>query len=93
MIRPLEDEYFGNTISDCGFTMKAREILDYGIGEVALKMNKIVYVYSDDEKIKNSYDRWLKKPKFLTGDDLTCSYYSFATTNSPRFDVYGNDFG
>ncbi|XP_058752451.1 protein ENHANCED PSEUDOMONAS SUSCEPTIBILITY 1-like [Vicia villosa] len=93
MIPPLEDEYFGNAILVCAFTMKAEEILDSGIGKVALKMNKSISLYSDNEKIKNSYERWLKKPKFLTGGEVARRYYYLTTTNSPRFDVYGNDFG
>ncbi|XP_058752450.1 uncharacterized acetyltransferase At3g50280-like [Vicia villosa] len=93
MIPPLEDEYFGNAIAVCGFTMKAGEILGSGIGKVAVEMNKTISVNSDDEKIKNSYDSWLRKPKLFTGGSDLSGCYSLTTNSSPRFDVYGNDFG
>ncbi|XP_058752446.1 uncharacterized acetyltransferase At3g50280-like [Vicia villosa] len=92
MIPPLEDEYFGNTAFLCGFTMKAWEIIECGIGKVALEMNKTISVNSDYEKIRNSYECWLRNPKLLTDGDLT-RCYSMTTSSSPRFDVYGNDFG
>lgn len=92
MIPPLEDEYFGNAVLLCGFTMKAWEILECGIGKVALEMNKMISVNSDYEKIKNRYQCWLTNPKLLTSGDFT-RCYTLTTSSSPRFDVYGNDFG
>ncbi|CAI8596159.1 unnamed protein product [Vicia faba] len=93
MIPPLEDEYFGNAISVCGFTMKAGEILDSGIGMVALEMNKTICLNSGDEKIRNSYECWLRKAKMFTGGSDLTRCYTLTTSSSPRFDVYGNDFG
>jgi len=92
MIPPLEDEYFGNAVLVDGFTMKAGEILECGIGKVALEMNKVISLHSNDEKIKKWYESWLKTPKLLLGGDLS-RCYSFTTSSSPRFDCYGNDFG
>jgi hypothetical protein len=93
MIPPLDENYFGNATIVSGFTMKAREILKCGnFAKVALEMNKTISSNSNDEKIKNNYESWLRKPKLLTGGDLT-RCYSLTTSSSPRFDVYGNDFG
>ncbi|WJX30964.1 hypothetical protein P8452_19449 [Trifolium repens] len=93
MIPPLDENYFGNATIVSGFTMKAREILECGnFAKVALEMNKTISSNSNDEKIKNNYESWLRKPKLLTGCDLT-RCYSLTTSSSPRFDVYGNDFG
>jgi hypothetical protein len=93
MIPPLDENYFGNATIVSGFTMKAREILECGnFAKVALEMNKTISSNSNDEKIKNNYESWLRKPKLLTGGDLT-RCYSLTTSSSPRFDVYGNDFG
>ncbi|KAL5078046.1 hypothetical protein RYX36_017030 [Vicia faba] len=92
MIPPLEDEYFGNAVLLCDFTMKAWEILEGGTVKIELEMNKMISVNSDNEKIRNSYECWLRNPKLLTRGNLT-RCYTLTTSSSPRFDVYGNDFG
>ncbi|KAL0360991.1 UNVERIFIED_CONTAM: protein ENHANCEDSUSCEPTIBILITY 1 [Sesamum radiatum] len=43
------------------------------------------------DKVKEFYKSWIKKPKFLQFDGLPSNH--FILINSPRFDVYGNDFG
>jgi hypothetical protein len=91
LIPPLKEDYFGNAMIDCVVTMKARDLLENGgLGKGALEMNKMIALHSD-KKLKNHYENWLKTPSFISVgmyDSKTLN-----TSSSPRFDVYGNDFG
>ncbi|RHN62956.1 putative shikimate O-hydroxycinnamoyltransferase [Medicago truncatula] len=91
MIPPLEEDYFGNASMIGGVTMKAGEILECGIGKVALELNKMIMSHSD-EKIRDYYECWLRMPKIF-GIDVLTGGNTLGTSSSPRFDVYGNDFG
>ena len=91
MILPLDEGYFGNAAIFGGVTMKAGEILECGIGKVALEMNKMIMLRSD-EKIRDDYECWLRMPKLFEVGSLAGGN-SLATSSSQRFDVYGNDFG
>ncbi|CAK8562435.1 unnamed protein product [Lathyrus sativus] len=91
MSPPLEDDYFGNAAVIGGVNMKAEEILESGIGKVGLEMNKMIMLHSD-EKIRKLYECWMRVPRLLEVGGLA-SGNSLATSSSPRFDVYGNDFG
>ncbi|MCH90398.1 putative acetyltransferase [Trifolium medium] len=91
MIPPLEEDYFGNAALIGVMAMKAGELLECGIGKAALEMNKMISLHSD-EKIKNYYESWLKTPRLFPSGRST-SDNSLGISNSPRFDVYGNDFG
>lgn len=91
MIPPLDEDYFGNAGIIGSVTMKAGEILECGIGKCSLEMNKMIMLRSD-EKIRDDYECWLRMPK-LFGINSLAGANSLATSSSPRFDVYGNDFG
>ena len=91
MIPPLDEGYFGNAGIIGSVTMKSGEILECGIGKCSLEMNKMIMLHSD-EKIRDDYEGWLRMPK-LFGIDSLAGGNSLATSSSPRFDVYGNDFG
>ncbi|CAL5197719.1 unnamed protein product [Lathyrus oleraceus] len=91
MIPPLDEDYFGNAAVIGGVYMKAEEILESGIGKVGLEMNKMIMLHSD-EKIRKHYECWLRVPRLLEISGLA-NGNSLATSSSPRFDVYGNDFG
>ncbi|GAU18474.1 hypothetical protein TSUD_366570 [Trifolium subterraneum] len=91
LIPPLKEDYFGNAMIDCVVTMKARDLLeDDGLGKGALKMNKMIALHSD-EKLNNQYENWLKTPNFLNVGMYDSK--TLISSSSPRFDVYGNDFG
>ncbi|KAL5063985.1 hypothetical protein RYX36_025722 [Vicia faba] len=91
MIPPLEDDYFGNAAVFAGLAMKAEDILEGGIGKVGLEMNKLIMLHCD-EKIKNNFECWLRVPRLIEVAGLS-NNNSLVTSSSPRFDVYGNDFG
>ncbi|CAL0318140.1 unnamed protein product [Lupinus luteus] len=89
IVPPLPDSYFGNALVVDDITMKAGELLlEGGLGKVALEMNKMIASFSD-EKLKILYESWVGPPKFL----LRGLNNTFGVSNSPRFNVYGNDFG
>nr|WMQ79387.1 multi-site acetyltransferase [Astragalus membranaceus] len=93
LIPPLEEDYFGNAAESEVVTMKVGELLEGGLGNVAWELNKVVSLYSY-EKIKNQYKSWLRTPQ-LPSMGIHTSFTSkvLIVGNSPRFNVYGNDFG
>ncbi|GAU33615.1 hypothetical protein TSUD_359960 [Trifolium subterraneum] len=91
LIPPLKEGYFGNAVIDYKVTMKVCELLENnGLGKCASKMNKMIALQSD-EKLKNHYENWLKIPGFFNVGKYDNETLMFGS--SPRFDVYGNDFG
>ncbi|KAL2333527.1 hypothetical protein Fmac_014740 [Flemingia macrophylla] len=92
MVPPLGEEYFGNAAMVACVRMKAGELLDGGVGKGASEINKVISLYSHDW-IKNDYECWVRTPKlFRFGSSLPDSN-ALAISSSPRFNVYGNDFG
>jgi hypothetical protein len=88
----LPEDYFGNAIIGCGVKMKVVDLLkEDGLGKGAWEMNKLIASHSN-EKLKNHYESWLRNPNFITSASMINKDF-LATTSSPWFDVYGNDFG
>ncbi|XP_059641291.1 uncharacterized acetyltransferase At3g50280-like [Cornus florida] len=87
---PLPKGYFGNAVYFEPVTTKVSELLEHGQGWVALQMNKLIASQNDDE-IRNYLKCWVKNPKLLTIASMTSN--ALLPSSSPRFDVYGNDFG
>ncbi|GKU98932.1 hypothetical protein SLEP1_g11865 [Rubroshorea leprosula] len=86
----VPEEYFGNAVQAGIVILKVRELLEQGIGNTALQMNKMVATHNEEE-IRNFLESWAREPRLVressTGRDV------MGTSCSPRFDVYGNDFG
>ncbi|XP_061363624.1 uncharacterized acetyltransferase At3g50280-like [Gastrolobium bilobum] len=91
MVPPLPEDYFGNAATFGGVTMKVRDLLEGGLGKCSWEMNKMIASYTD-EKVKSHYESWVKTPRLLWLGSVASSN-SLATSSSPRFNVYGNDFG
>ncbi|KAK1587202.1 hypothetical protein Q3G72_010567 [Acer saccharum] len=87
---PLPQQYLGNAIQGANITMKAGEVLEQGLGYVALQVNETVAMHTE-EKLRNHLESWRQNPKIPVLEDFTsnCS----ALSSSPRHNVYGNDFG
>ncbi|KAK8687126.1 hypothetical protein V6N13_085958 [Hibiscus sabdariffa] len=86
--RELPDGYFGNAIVGTFVTMKAKEVMEHGIGKPAWRMNRTIATMTG-ESFERFLVSWPTSPNFVTlsnGDALTAS-------SSPRFNMYGNDFG
>ncbi|CAL1403975.1 unnamed protein product [Linum trigynum] len=89
--RVLED-YFGNAIVSQSVVLKEGELLvaEKGLGRVAAAINRVV-AEQTDEKLKEAMESWIGNPKFLKMGELEEGMMLLGS--SPRYDVYGNDFG
>ncbi|PSR91202.1 Transferase protein [Actinidia chinensis var. chinensis] len=87
---PLPAGYFGNTIYGEIVTITAGELVGQTLGWVAWKINRKIALQTNDE-IRNFLMCWVKKPKLLAISSYPNN--TLFTTSSPRFNVYGNDFG
>ncbi|KAM1224331.1 hypothetical protein ACFX2G_044203 [Malus domestica] len=88
---PLSGDYFGNSIYPVkSETVAAGELLEHGIGWAAWKLQEAV-VNHNDNVIRELIDAWLKSPAVYQ-----VSYFdpfSIMMGSSPRFNMYGNEFG
>ncbi|KAI9165619.1 hypothetical protein LWI28_017528 [Acer negundo] len=87
---PLPQHYFGNAFQGGTVTMKARELLEQRLGYVALEINKIIAM-TTDEKLKGSLESWTQNPKVNKMESIRS--YTLMLIGSLWVDVYGNDFG
>ncbi|TKY55692.1 acetyltransferase protein [Spatholobus suberectus] len=92
MVPPLADGYFGNSVIASVVTMKAGELLEGGLGKGAWEMNKAISLHSH-EKVKKHYECWVRTPRLLTLPSGVAGSNYLITSSSPRFNIYGNDFG
>ncbi|KAK8644174.1 hypothetical protein V6N13_123489 [Hibiscus sabdariffa] len=86
--RELPENYFGNAILGTFVAMKAKELMEQGIGNPAWRLNRKIAAMTG-ESLKKFLETWPASPEFITlhgGDALV-------TTSSPRFGMYGTDFG
>ncbi|KAI3920308.1 hypothetical protein MKW92_017624 [Papaver armeniacum] len=91
LVPPLPQEYFGNSVNFYVATTKVGELLEKGHGWGALLLNQGI-MSRDDAAIRRSWDSWVQKPVF---PDTAAIFQgtTLLTGGSPRFDMYGNDFG
>jgi hypothetical protein len=87
---PLPDEYLGNAVLFGTVTTTAGNLLEHGLGWAAWQMNKMIASQTAEEVRKYVKD-WMKAPKIFKLSSLTSN--AIGTGSSPRFNVYGNDFG
>ncbi|CAK7355074.1 unnamed protein product [Dovyalis caffra] len=88
---PLPDTYFGSAVVLGTVTMKAREILEHGLGYVALQINKVVSSYTED-KVEGILESFLDNPNPFTISNFVRNNCLIASS-SPRFNVFGIEFG
>ncbi|XWS29812.1 hypothetical protein CRYUN_Cryun24cG0062400 [Craigia yunnanensis] len=89
-LQELPDMYFGNALLGEAVSMKAKELLGQGIGNVASQMKKIIATITE-ETFKKFLKSWPVSPKLVTMGSMTNN--ALVTSSSPRFNMYGNDFG
>lgn len=88
--QPLSSNYFGNSIDMISTTVTAGKLLAHGLGWAALQLNQIVRGHTSDvirEKVKKYCD-----------NPAVSQYGKFdkcgvLISSSPRFEMYGCDFG
>ncbi|KAL6659567.1 hypothetical protein ACP70R_003607 [Stipagrostis hirtigluma subsp. patula] len=83
--------YAGNAVVRCTAKATAGEVLEKGLGWTAWLLNRAV-ASQDEAALLESVASWHRTPRFAY---LAGWWHSavVVTGNSPRFDVYGNDFG
>ncbi|MCL7046443.1 hypothetical protein MKW94_008461 [Papaver nudicaule] len=91
LVPPLPHEYFGNSVQFGVATTKVGELLEKGHSWGALLLNQVI-MSSDDAAIRRSWDSWVQKP-VCAGRAAFFQGTTLITGGSPRFDMYGNDFG
>ncbi|TXG59400.1 hypothetical protein EZV62_013973 [Acer yangbiense] len=90
-LQPLHQQYLGNAVQGVFITMKAGEVLEQGLGYVALQMNTMIAMHTEEE-FRNYLESWRENPKILTPDGVFASN-CFIASSSPRHNVYDTDFG
>ncbi|OVA15855.1 Transferase [Macleaya cordata] len=88
---PLPEGYFGNSFLIGEATANVGELLERGHGFGALLLKQAAMSYNDTT-IRNYWESWVEKPVLLALNG-TVSANTLMTGGSPRFNMYGNDFG
>ncbi|CAM8966582.1 unnamed protein product [Rhodiola kirilowii] len=89
---PLTKYYLGNAIQTAETTMKGKDLRgDDAFGRAASKMHDLVASQSKTT-VKNFLTSYIEKP-FVFGKSNGGNTKVVTIVNSPRFEVYGNDFG
>jgi len=84
--------YVGNAMVFGRAEATVGEIEDKGLGWTAWLLNRAVESF-DEEGMRKSLERWVREPDFTYMGNLSSGGTALVTGSSPRFDVFGNDFG
>ncbi|KAM3412127.1 hypothetical protein ACQJBY_003673 [Aegilops geniculata] len=85
--------YAGNALAHVTAKSSAGEILGDGLGWAAWQLNRAVASF-DEASARDKLASWPQDPSFSHLPELVASApTALLTGSSPRFDVYGNDFG
>ncbi|AES73315.2 uncharacterized acetyltransferase At3g50280 [Medicago truncatula] len=88
---PLPQEYFGNTVDVVSAEMTVDELLQNNLGWAAWKVN-VAVVNHDDKQVRKMLKEWLESPVvYQLGRHFDPQ--SITVSSSPRFNMYGNEFG
>ncbi|OMO58124.1 Transferase [Corchorus olitorius] len=91
-LQELPDGYFGNALLGTLVMMKAKQLLNEGIGKVAREMKRMIGTVTE-QSFKSFLVSWPANPYMVTMDFMTNRNKYLVTSSSPRFNIYGNDFG
>ncbi|XP_006659051.2 uncharacterized acetyltransferase At3g50280-like [Oryza brachyantha] len=83
--------YMGNAVVPGAVRLPAGEILEKGLGWTAWQVNRYVASF-DEAAMREALASWPRQPDFFTVVSLLGGA-NIITGSSPRFDVFGNDFG
>ncbi|KAI3934672.1 hypothetical protein MKX01_012212 [Papaver californicum] len=89
---PLPEFFCGNSSLGGAATAKVNELLEVGGFELGAYLLNAVVGSFDDAKIRSYGKSWMKKP-VVNKMDYYVSNNTLQTGGSPRFDMFGNDFG
>ncbi|KAG1342069.1 putative acetyltransferase [Cocos nucifera] len=86
----LPATYLGNAITIVEAKSTAGELSEHGPGWAAFLLNQAV-ASSSEATLRDGLEMWTKEPSFSYMDQFKpCD---LTTGSSPRFNIYGNDFG
>lgn len=87
---PLSPDYFGNTIYPLPTTTTAGELMSHGLGWAAMLLHQTVQAHTD-EAIRELVRKYHEEPSVYRMSVF--DRMSVMMGSSPRFDMYGCDFG
>ncbi|KAL2346420.1 hypothetical protein Fmac_000420 [Flemingia macrophylla] len=88
---PISRDYFGNAVSVVGAESRAGELVEHDLGWAARKLHMAVADHND-RAVRNMLKKWLQCPVvYQLGVHFDSS--SVTVSSSPRFNMYGNEFG
>ncbi|XP_016557759.1 uncharacterized acetyltransferase At3g50280 [Capsicum annuum] len=91
---PLPEGYFGNAIHMKQVKATAGELLKNGLGWAAMKINKMIVAQNFEEVMVKFYKEWAENPFIFSRDSqFVRNNTRLGISSSPRFNIYGNDFG
>ncbi|KAK9698964.1 hypothetical protein RND81_08G144200 [Saponaria officinalis] len=88
---PLPREFFRNCVSLLTINTTAGELLENSLGYAASLLNKSIANH-DDKSINDYLNSWLQAPS-VPKHGIMYDCNSVLISSSPRFDMYGNEFG
>ncbi|XP_061343224.1 uncharacterized acetyltransferase At3g50280-like [Gastrolobium bilobum] len=88
---PVPEEYFGNLIQAVSTEATAGELLENDLGWAAWKVHMAVANHNDGV-VREMVKEWVKSP-VIYQMDLFMDPYTVLMGSSPRFNMYGNEFG
>ncbi|XP_027355939.1 uncharacterized acetyltransferase At3g50280-like [Abrus precatorius] len=88
---PLAQEYFGNSLNTVSGDATARELLENDLGWAAWKLHLAVTNHSH-KAVMQWLKEWLQSPLVYRFDRFF-DPFCVMMASSPRFNMYGNEFG
>jgi hypothetical protein len=87
----LSQDYFGNSVHVVVGVATAGELLEQSLGWAAWQLHQAVVDHTD-KVVRGLLDGWLQSP-FIFQHAQFFDRYCVLMGSSPRFNVYGNEFG
>ncbi|KAL5220237.1 hypothetical protein ABZP36_024950 [Zizania latifolia] len=91
-VKELPQEYMGNSVAGAAAVSTVGEIVDKGLGWAAWLLNRAV-ASADEASVRRMLAAWPETPRFFYVADVVRHSTGMGISSSPRFDVFGNDFG
>uniref|UniRef100_A0A0E0LQJ5 Acetyltransferase n=1 Tax=Oryza punctata TaxID=4537 RepID=A0A0E0LQJ5_ORYPU len=90
-VSSISTGYVGSAVVPRAVKLTAGEILERGLGWTAWQLNRFVASF-DEAAMRDAVASWPRAPEFANFAKLVGGT-AINTGSSPRFDVFGNDFG